>query len=187
MSKPRIRCAIYTRKSSDEGLDQDFNSLDAQAEVPPETLRRNRTSSRDCGRLSARWHSPSDRKNGRKQGKKDCHDRDRGGWRSGRDRHRTFFCGCRSVCKEFLIVEACDRVRSFVRPVRAADKAPLAGMVMRGPGPNLQQRARSSENVSGLPDPDRFDHLPIRIMPSSQLGGPVVCPPPFQAPISTGP
>ncbi len=33
MSKPRIRCAIYTRKSSDEGLDQDFNSLDAQAEA----------------------------------------------------------------------------------------------------------------------------------------------------------
>ena len=33
MDKPRIRCAIYTRKSSDEGLDQDFNSLDAQAEA----------------------------------------------------------------------------------------------------------------------------------------------------------
>ena len=33
MIKPRIRCAIYTRKSSDEGLDQDFNSLDAQAEA----------------------------------------------------------------------------------------------------------------------------------------------------------
>ena len=33
MNKPRIRCAIYTRKSSDEGLDQDFNSLDAQAEA----------------------------------------------------------------------------------------------------------------------------------------------------------
>ncbi|GKY89260.1 recombinase family protein [Sinisalibacter aestuarii] len=31
MTKSRIRCAIYTRKSSDEGLDQDFNSLDAQA------------------------------------------------------------------------------------------------------------------------------------------------------------
>ena len=30
MIKSRIRCAIYTRKSSDEGLDQDFNSLDAQ-------------------------------------------------------------------------------------------------------------------------------------------------------------
>lgn len=29
----RIRCAIYTRKSSEEGLDQDFNSLDAQHEA----------------------------------------------------------------------------------------------------------------------------------------------------------
>src|SRR5260221_2021688 len=28
----RIRCAIYTRKSTEEGLDQDFNSLDAQRE-----------------------------------------------------------------------------------------------------------------------------------------------------------
>ncbi len=26
------RCAIYTRKSSEEGLEQDFNSLDAQRE-----------------------------------------------------------------------------------------------------------------------------------------------------------
>lgn len=33
MNRPRIRCAIYTRKSSDEGLDQGFNSLDAQAEA----------------------------------------------------------------------------------------------------------------------------------------------------------
>jgi site-specific DNA recombinase len=32
MSKPRVRCAIYTRKSSEEGLDQDFNSRDAQHE-----------------------------------------------------------------------------------------------------------------------------------------------------------
>ncbi|SDJ26934.1 Site-specific DNA recombinase [Lutimaribacter saemankumensis] len=31
--RPKIRCAIYTRKSSDEGLDQDFNSLDAQYEA----------------------------------------------------------------------------------------------------------------------------------------------------------
>ena len=31
--KPRLRCAIYTRKSSDEGLDQSFNSLDAQREA----------------------------------------------------------------------------------------------------------------------------------------------------------
>ena len=29
----RTRCAIYTRKSSEEGLDQDFNSLDAQYEA----------------------------------------------------------------------------------------------------------------------------------------------------------
>lgn len=32
--KPKmIRCAIYTRKSTDEGLDMDFNSLDAQREA----------------------------------------------------------------------------------------------------------------------------------------------------------
>jgi len=29
----KIRCAIYTRKSSEEGLDQEFNSLDAQYEA----------------------------------------------------------------------------------------------------------------------------------------------------------
>jgi DNA invertase Pin-like site-specific DNA recombinase len=28
----RVRCAVYTRKSSEEGLEQDFNSLDAQRE-----------------------------------------------------------------------------------------------------------------------------------------------------------
>ncbi|WP_394693533.1 recombinase family protein [Hyphobacterium sp.] len=31
--KRLIRCAVYTRKSSEEGLDQDFNSLDAQYEA----------------------------------------------------------------------------------------------------------------------------------------------------------
>jgi site-specific DNA recombinase len=30
---PRTRCAIYTRKSSEEGLEQSFNSLDAQREA----------------------------------------------------------------------------------------------------------------------------------------------------------
>ena len=30
--KAQIRCAIYTRKSSEEGLEQEFNSLDAQRE-----------------------------------------------------------------------------------------------------------------------------------------------------------
>ena len=32
-SKRTIHAAIYTRKSSDEGLEQDFNSLDAQREA----------------------------------------------------------------------------------------------------------------------------------------------------------
>jgi len=31
-TKRKVRCAIYTRKSSEEGLEQDFNSLDAQRE-----------------------------------------------------------------------------------------------------------------------------------------------------------
>ena len=33
MAKEHIRCAIYTRKSSEEGLEQSFNSLDAQREA----------------------------------------------------------------------------------------------------------------------------------------------------------
>jgi site-specific DNA recombinase len=32
-AEKRLRCAIYTRKSTDEGLDKDFNSLDAQREA----------------------------------------------------------------------------------------------------------------------------------------------------------
>lgn len=31
--EPRVRCAIYTRKSSEEGLEQSFNSLQAQREA----------------------------------------------------------------------------------------------------------------------------------------------------------
>jgi site-specific DNA recombinase len=34
-----IRCAIYTRKSTEEGLDQDFNSLDAQREAAEAFIR----------------------------------------------------------------------------------------------------------------------------------------------------
>lgn len=33
IEKKTLRCAIYTRKSSEEGLEQDFNSLDAQREA----------------------------------------------------------------------------------------------------------------------------------------------------------
>ena len=29
---PLVRCAIYTRKSTEEGLQQEFNTLDAQRE-----------------------------------------------------------------------------------------------------------------------------------------------------------
>jgi site-specific DNA recombinase len=29
----KVRCAIYTRKSTDEGLEQDFNTLHAQREA----------------------------------------------------------------------------------------------------------------------------------------------------------
>ena len=32
-AKPKLRCAVYTRKSSEEGLEQEFNSLDAQREA----------------------------------------------------------------------------------------------------------------------------------------------------------
>ena len=32
-SVQKRRCAIYTRKSSEEGLDMEFNSLDAQREA----------------------------------------------------------------------------------------------------------------------------------------------------------
>ncbi|MHA6910984.1 recombinase family protein [Ralstonia pseudosolanacearum] len=32
-SRKRRRCAVYTRKSTDEGLDQDFNSIDAQRDA----------------------------------------------------------------------------------------------------------------------------------------------------------
>jgi site-specific DNA recombinase len=32
-SAPQVRCAIYTRKSTEEGLEQEFNSLDAQREA----------------------------------------------------------------------------------------------------------------------------------------------------------
>ena len=34
-----VRCAIYTRVSTDQGLDQDFNSLDAQHEASQAYIR----------------------------------------------------------------------------------------------------------------------------------------------------
>jgi site-specific DNA recombinase len=38
----RLRCAIYTRKSTEEGLDQEFNSLDAQREAAEAFIRSQR-------------------------------------------------------------------------------------------------------------------------------------------------
>ena len=32
-TKKRLRCAVYTRKSSEEGLDQEYNSIDAQRDA----------------------------------------------------------------------------------------------------------------------------------------------------------
>ena len=47
----RKRCAIYTRKSSEEGLEQEFNSLQAQrGERPPRTYKY----AREMVRLPAR-------------------------------------------------------------------------------------------------------------------------------------
>src|SRR5580698_1857355 len=37
-----IRCAIYTRKSTEEGLEQDFNTLDAQREAAVSLIRSQR-------------------------------------------------------------------------------------------------------------------------------------------------
>src|SRR5260370_17968442 len=36
---PLVRCAVYTRKSTEEGLEQEFNSLDAQREAAEAFIR----------------------------------------------------------------------------------------------------------------------------------------------------
>jgi hypothetical protein len=38
-SRSTVRCAVYTRKSSEEGLEQEFNSLDAQRESAENYIR----------------------------------------------------------------------------------------------------------------------------------------------------
>ena len=38
----RLRCAIYTRKSNEEGLDQEFNSLEAQRESAEDFIKSQR-------------------------------------------------------------------------------------------------------------------------------------------------
>src|SRR5204862_6868597 len=39
VSNKPVRCAIYTRVSTDQGLDQDFNSLDAQYDASEAYIR----------------------------------------------------------------------------------------------------------------------------------------------------
>jgi DNA invertase Pin-like site-specific DNA recombinase len=57
MSKPRdaqpqrrhgLRCAVYTRKSSEEGLEQEFNSLHAQREACEAFIRSQRHEGWGC-------------------------------------------------------------------------------------------------------------------------------------------
>ncbi len=52
-SKPAVRCAIYTRKSSEEGPEQDFNSLDAQREAAESFIASQRAEGWRC--LPARY------------------------------------------------------------------------------------------------------------------------------------
>jgi len=48
---------------------------------PPETMQGIRADTGQSGRLCGRWHGPTPRKIGRKQGKKDFAGRDGGRWR----------------------------------------------------------------------------------------------------------
>ncbi len=57
-----VRCAIYTRVSTDQGLEQDFNSLDAQYDTSQAyifetmpSLRTNRTAGHPPLSLEAHW------------------------------------------------------------------------------------------------------------------------------------
>lgn len=52
----RLRCAIYTRKSSEEGLNMEFNSLDAQREVCEDLYRQPAIRGLGCNpRMLRRW------------------------------------------------------------------------------------------------------------------------------------
>src|SRR6478752_7781791 len=51
MTKPvvrKLRCAVYTRKSSEEGLEQEFNSLHAQREACEAFIRSQRHEGWSC-------------------------------------------------------------------------------------------------------------------------------------------
>jgi hypothetical protein len=69
------------------------------------------------------------------------------------------FYGCRPWCKRFLTFLDSDRVQSSIRPLFAALRRPLAGMVICGAVPNLPDELLRSKGQPGFPDPDLFDHF----------------------------
>ena len=50
-----LPCAVYTRKSSEEGLEQDFNSLDAQREACEAFILSQKAQGWKNRRLLRRW------------------------------------------------------------------------------------------------------------------------------------
>ena len=57
-----VRCAIYTRKSSEEGLEQEFNSLQAQREACEAFIESQRQEAGSaCARLMMTAGSPAQR------------------------------------------------------------------------------------------------------------------------------
>ena len=52
----KLRCAVYTRKSSEEGLEIEFNSLDAQREACEAYIASQRGEGRDLN-LPSFWGS----------------------------------------------------------------------------------------------------------------------------------
>mgnify|MGYP000437999311 CR=1 FL=1 len=60
--KRRMRCAVYTRKSTDEGLDQEYNSIDAQRDAGAACIASRRAPDPICFCPSTCLHSRRPRK-----------------------------------------------------------------------------------------------------------------------------
>jgi hypothetical protein len=79
------------------------------------------------------------------------------------------FCGCRPLCKSFLTVLACDRVRSSVKPSLAALSEATGQYGDLRIGSKSCSRVLSSKSCTGFPNPDRFDHAPIQVIDFSHI------------------
>ncbi len=55
-------------------------------------------------------------------------------------------------------------MRSSIRPLNATLLGSLAGMEISGSGPNLPCELSCSRGLTGFPNPDLFDHLPIQVI-----------------------